>query len=119
LIDFSFNRTSTTLAVFAYQGVEIVVVAAGEAKYASRDVPRASRRIIFFALFVYFTMALLASLAVPFNHPKLQTYKGSAGTPTKGVSHSPFIIAIQEAGLGTGLCGFANACLYAAALTAA
>jgi amino acid transporter len=114
-------RTSTTLAVFAFQGVEIVIIAAGEARYAVHDVPRAARRIFIFALVVYILLTLLASLAVPFTDENLQSYQGKDmyNTNTRKASASPFIIAIQNAKLGSGLAGFANGCLYATALTAA
>ena len=85
-------RTSITLAGYGYIGVEIVIIAAGEAKYPRRDLPWASRWTYLVAIFLYMVSTFLVSLNVPYNNPGLNedntVIKGHLGN-----GGSPFIIA--------------------------
>jgi amino acid permease len=132
------HRTSCTLAVFAFIGVEMVIVTAGEARYPRQDLPVASRWIYIFVIVVYTLLDLLASLNVRYDDPALLPYNAKStismsagdkelfphstdGTVTTG-ERSPFIIAVIRAGFtreNSALPHFLNGCLYFAALTAA
>jgi yeast amino acid transporter len=109
-------RSGGTLAVYAFIGVELVAVTAAEAKYPTHDLPLAFGRIYILAIIIYTLSALLVSLNVPYNDPRL--------LPLNGVStilstRSPFIIATEDAGFGSTLPGFINGCFVFAAFTAA
>ncbi|CAL9728114.1 basic amino-acid permease [Monosporozyma unispora] len=79
-------------AAFTYQGTELVGVTAGEAANPRKSVPKAIKKVVARILIFYILSLFLIGLLVPYNDPKLvstETY----------VSKSPFIIAIQNAGV--------------------
>lgn len=78
-------------AAFAFGGVEQVAVAAGEMKDPSRNMPKAIRRVFWRLLFFYVLGAFTVGLLVPPNSPNL--LYGS------GVAKSPWLIAIETAGI--------------------
>ena len=130
-------RTSITLASFAYIGVEIVIVTAGEARYPRNDLPIASRWISGFAWIVYALLSIAASLNVPYNDHLLVSYGADSSSNIPSGSHdpdyfrgandtsittgirSPFIISMVRAGYSEGFQTFVQVCLFFAALTAA
>uniref|UniRef100_A0A0W0FY83 Putative amino acid permease n=1 Tax=Moniliophthora roreri TaxID=221103 RepID=A0A0W0FY83_MONRR len=99
-----------TQAAFSFIGTEIVAIAAGEAKNPRRNIPKAIRRVYIRILLFYIGGTLLIGLLVPSNEPRL-----NLGT-TAGAS--PFVIAIQNAGIG-GLPHVINAALLTSAWSAA
>lgn len=97
-----------TLVAFSYIGVEIVAVAASEAKYPRDDLPPASRRIFWTTFTLYAAAVFSVSLNVPHTDCFLQDIFHNTRAPTGQVS--PFIIAIKNAGIDF-LPGFVNAAL--------
>ena len=85
-------RTSITLAGYSYIGVEIIIIAAGEAKYPRRDLPWASRWTYLVSIFIYLVSILLVSFNVPYNNQSLNQNDTSMKCHL-GNGGSPFIIA--------------------------
>lgn len=79
-------------AAFAYSGVEMVAVAAGEAEDPRRNIPKAVRRVFWRILFFYVLGTLAIGVTVPANDDNLLN-----GGP--GAGHSPWVIAIARAGI--------------------
>ncbi|KAK7044143.1 hypothetical protein VNI00_007860 [Paramarasmius palmivorus] len=99
-----------TQAVFSFIGTEIVSIAAGETKNPRRNIPRAIKRVYIRILLFYIGGTFIIGLLVPSNEPRLNLGK-TAGA-------SPFVIAIQNAGIG-GLPSVINAALLSSAWSAA
>ncbi|RXW18248.1 hypothetical protein EST38_g7619 [Candolleomyces aberdarensis] len=100
-----------TQAAFSFIGTEIVAIAAGEAKNPRRNLPRAIRRVYIRILLFYILGTFVIGLLVPSNHPGLDLADGTAAS-------SPFVIAIQSAGIRA-LPSIINACLLTSAWSAA
>lgn len=83
-------------AAFAYGGVEMVAVAAGEAENPRKNIPKAVRRVFWRILFFYVLGSLAVGVLVPYNDPNLLSAikAGSAGA-----ARSPWVIAIYRAGI--------------------
>jgi amino acid transporter len=79
-------------AAFAYGGVEMVAVAAGEAENPRKNIPKAVRRVFWRILFFYVLGSLAIGVLVPYNDARLL---GGSGTATA----SPWVIAIYNAGI--------------------
>lgn len=112
--------------MFAFIGVEIVVIAAGEAKHPRRDLPMAIRWLYLFAITVYVSLMVLASLNVPYDDRDLLQYAQTSSSNNNALddglttgNRSPFIIALKRAGFEGALPGLLNAVLFFAAVTAA
>ncbi|KAG2346365.1 hypothetical protein BDR05DRAFT_1057513 [Suillus weaverae] len=99
-----------TQAAFSFIGTEIVAIAAGEAKNPRRTLPKAIRRVYIRILLFYIGGTLVIGLLVPSNNPLLQLNSGTA--------QSPFVIAIETAGIKS-LPSIVNACLLTSACSAA
>ena len=83
-------------ATFSYGGSEMVVVAAGETENPRRNVPKAVRRVFWRILVFYVFSILLVGMCVSPDDPRLlDAIKNSAA----GAAASPFVIAIQNAGI--------------------
>ncbi|EXJ85253.1 AAT family amino acid transporter [Capronia epimyces CBS 606.96] len=78
-------------AAFAFGGVEQVAVAAGETKDPARNIPKAIRRVFWRLLFFYVLGSLGVGVLVPSTNDHL--LYGS------GVASSPWLIAINNAGI--------------------
>ncbi|MCJ1246585.1 hypothetical protein MMC30_003794 [Trapelia coarctata] len=89
--------TGITLAVYAFLGVEIVVVTAGEARYPKRDLPRASRRMYLWTIGFYVVSTFLVALNVELTDPGLLPLNSNG----VGSSFSPFVVAINNASLSS------------------
>jgi amino acid transporter len=100
-----------TQAAFSFIGTEIVAIAAGEAKNPRRNLPRAIKRVYIRILLFYILGTLVIGLNVPYDHPSLNLRTNNAAA-------SPFVIAIQEAGI-SGLPSVINAALLTSAWSAA
>ncbi|KAH9948277.1 amino acid permease-domain-containing protein [Amylocystis lapponica] len=79
-------------ASFSFFGSEVPGIAAGEVIDATRNVPRALQRVWIRIVLFYVGGMLCAGLLVPHDNPKLQR------TDDNGY-RSPFVIAIQSAGI--------------------
>lgn len=79
-------------AAFSFLGTEIVALTAGEAENPRRNVPKAIRRVFYRILIFYIGGVWTIGWLVPYNDPLL-----SLGGP--GATASPFVIAINNAGI--------------------
>ncbi|KAJ8475346.1 hypothetical protein ONZ45_g2324 [Pleurotus djamor] len=100
-----------TQAAFSFIGTEIVAIAAGEAKNPRRNLPKAIRRVYIRILLFYIGGTIIIGLLVPSNSDGLDLGGGDAAS-------SPFVIAIQNAGIKV-LPHIINACLLTSAWSAA
>ncbi|TFK57378.1 amino acid permease [Heliocybe sulcata] len=100
-----------TQAAFSFIGTEIVAIAAGEAKNPRRNLPKAIRRVYVRILLFYIGGTFIIGLLVPSTDPRLNLGSGTAAA-------SPFVIAIQNAGIKA-LPSIINACLLTSAWSAA
>lgn len=108
-------------ACFAYTGTEVVGVAFGEAPNPRRTIRRAVRQTLWRIVFFYVLGALVLGMSVPYTHD-MQVVGGSGtGTKTKGTSTaaaSPFVIAVQIAGIPV-FPDVVNGCLLVFVISAA
>ena len=79
-------------AAFAYTGTELTGLAAAETANPRKEIPRASQQVVWRIAIFYIVNLFLIGLIVPENSP---LYSG-AGSESR---HSPFVIAIQLAGI--------------------
>ncbi|KAF5382970.1 hypothetical protein D9757_006361 [Collybiopsis confluens] len=100
-----------TKAAFSFIGTEIVAIAAGEAKNPRRNLPKAIKRVYIRILLFYIGGVWTIGWLVPSNDARLNLGSGTAAA-------SPFVIAIQNAGI-KGLPSLINACLLTSAWSAA
>ncbi|KAF3479667.1 dicarboxylic amino acid permease [Arthroderma uncinatum] len=82
-------------ATFAYLGTELVGVTVGEAQNPRKTIPRAIKLTFYRILFFYCLSILFLGMVVPFNHPDLLF----ANKSSNSASASPFVVAIQIAGI--------------------
>ena len=83
-------------ATFAYGGSEMVVVAAGETENPRRNIPKAVRRVFWRILIFYVVSLFLVGLCVSSQDKHLLNAISSSAP---GAAQSPFVIAIQNAGI--------------------
>ncbi|KAG6850812.1 hypothetical protein H0H93_008115 [Arthromyces matolae] len=100
-----------TQAAFSFIGTEIVAIAAGEAKNPRRNLPRAIKRVYIRICLFYILGTFVIGLLVPHNAKGLNLSTGTAAS-------SPFVLAIQSAGIKA-LPSIINACLLTSAWSAA
>ncbi|KAH6995238.1 amino acid permease/ SLC12A domain-containing protein [Ilyonectria destructans] len=101
-------------ACFAYTGTEVVGVAFGEAPNPKRTIRKAIRQTLWRITFFYVIGALALGMAVPYTNERL-----IGGTKQKtGAGASPFVIAVQLAGIPV-FPDVINACLLVFVLSAA
>ncbi|KAL2417791.1 putative amino-acid permease P7G5.06 [Exophiala dermatitidis] len=81
------------LAAFAYEGSELVGLAAAEAKDPRKSFPKATKQVLWSILGVYVLSSLIVGIIVPNNSPDLLY---ATGANTKA---SPSVLAIQYAGV--------------------
>jgi amino acid transporter len=98
-------------AAFAFIGTEIVSIAAGETKNPRRNLPKAIKTVYIRILLFYIGGTIIIGLLVPSDNPQLKL-----ATPGTAAS-SPFVIAVQQAGINA-LPKIINACILTAALSA-
>jgi amino acid transporter len=103
-----------TQAAYSFIGTEIVAIAAGEAKNPRRNLPKAIQRVLMRILFFYIGGTIVIGLLVPSNNPNLNLTTKNTTSPFA----SPFVIAIQRAGI-MGLPSVINACFLTSAWSAA
>ncbi|KAK2062620.1 amino acid permease [Colletotrichum caudatum] len=81
------------VAAFAFGGTELVGLAAAESANPRKAIPQASKQVFFRIAFFYIVNLFILGLIVPADDPRLL---GSSGANTKA---SPFVLAIQDAGI--------------------
>lgn len=79
-------------AAFAYTGTELTGLAAAESADPRKEIPRASKQVVWRILIFYVVNLFLVGLIVPYNS---ELYS-SGGSESRG---SPFVIAIQLANI--------------------
>lgn len=79
-------------AAFAYTGTELTGLAAAESENPRKEIPRASKQVVWRIAIFYVVNLALVGLVVP---PQSPLYQGEGSTSR----HSPFVIAIQLAGI--------------------
>ncbi|WP_215779787.1 amino acid permease [Paludibacterium sp. B53371] len=96
---------------FAYQGTEVIGVAAGEADDPAQTLPRAARQIFWRILMFYMLSILVVGLLLPYNDPLLLKNEMS------DVGASPFTLVFQRAGMAAAA-SVVNATILSAVLSA-
>jgi len=84
--------TVFVVASFAFGGTELTGLAAAEARDPRKEIPRATRQVVWRICIFYIVNLFLVGLIVPANSP---LYNG----PGSESRHSPFVIAIELAGI--------------------
>ena len=101
--------------MFSFIGVEILVEAAGEARNARRDLPKATSQMYVLTIGLYVVTVVLLSFCVSWDDPMLQAYNSPAGYV--GASNSPFIVAMTRAGMGEKVTNTYKALFFISAAT--
>ena len=91
--------TGTTSCLYAFIGVEAVIVAAGEARRPRHDLPQASRRMYLWTIALYVISVFLVSLNISCTDPQLRPLLAESDSSGQ---YSPFIIVIENARLEGG-----------------
>ncbi|KAI1143990.1 amino acid permease/ SLC12A domain-containing protein [Hypoxylon sp. FL0543] len=81
------------VAAFAFGGTELVGLAAAESANPRRAIPLASKQVFFRIAFFYIINLFILGLILPSNDSRLKNASGSNS------SYSPFILAIEDAGI--------------------
>ena len=81
-------------AGFAFAGTELVGLAAAECENPRRTLPRATKQVFWRITIFYLVSLFLVGLIVPYTNPQLLN-----GTSSVDIKASPFVIAIQNAGI--------------------
>ncbi|KAK4941165.1 hypothetical protein LTR10_018838 [Elasticomyces elasticus] len=79
-------------ASFAFGGTELTGLAAAEARDPRKEIPKATRQVVWRICIFYIVNLFIVGLIVPANSPLYQ----SEGSESR---HSPFVIAIELAGI--------------------
>lgn len=95
-------------AAFAFSGTELVGLAAAESANPRKSMPKAIKQVFWRITLFYIISLILVGLLVPYDNPNL----GGAGT----AQYSPFVIAINNAGIG-GLPSVMNVVIMIAVLS--
>ncbi|KAK4158484.1 glycoside hydrolase [Chaetomidium leptoderma] len=98
-------------AAFAFTGTELVGLAAAETQNPRRSLPTAIKQVFWRITLFYVASLTLVGLLVPHNHPRLLGAKSAADA-----SASPFVIAIESAGIAI-LPGVMNSVILVAVIS--
>ncbi|KAK3310104.1 amino acid permease-domain-containing protein [Chaetomium strumarium] len=98
-------------AAFAFTGTELVGLAAAETVNPRKSLPTAIKQVFWRITLFYIVSLTLIGLLVPHNHPKLLGAKSAADA-----SASPFVIAIESAGIAI-LPGVMNSVILVAVIS--
>ncbi|KYK58603.1 amino acid permease [Drechmeria coniospora] len=81
-------------AAFAFTGTELVGLAAAETANPRKSLPTAIKQVFWRITLFYIVALTLVGLLVPYNNPRLMDFDSPADAKA-----SPFVIAIEEAGI--------------------
>ena len=81
-------------AGFAFAGTELVGLAAAECENPRKTLPRATKQVFWRITIFYMISLFIVGLIVPYNNPQLLN-----AASTVDITASPFVIAIQNAGI--------------------
>ncbi|EMG47354.1 DIP5 Dicarboxylic amino acid permease [Candida maltosa Xu316] len=96
--------------VYSFGGVQSIALLAGETKNPRSSIFRASKRILFRVIFLYWLAVFILSLIVPYNDKAIASSNGNA-------SGSAWVIAVQRSGIRV-LPHIINAIVLTSALSA-
>jgi len=91
--------SSMVTAVFAFLGTELIGVTVGEAENPRRNIPRAIKLTFWRIVVFYIFSVLLLGMCVPYNSPELIAANSPKDGNKSSASASPFVVAINEAGI--------------------
>jgi amino acid transporter len=97
-------------AAFSFQGMELVAIAASETESPRRNIAKAVRRVFYRIVVFYILGILMIGMLVAYNDQDLLTSTGTA-------AQSPFVIAINRAGIKV-LPHIVNAAVFTSAFSA-
>lgn len=97
-------------AAFAFAGTELVGLAAAESKNPRKDLPTACKQVFWRITLFYMISLTIVSLLVPYTDPRL------LGSSSVDITASPFVIAINNAGI-SGLPSVMNVVILIAVLS--
>ncbi|KAF8248373.1 hypothetical protein K440DRAFT_548381, partial [Wilcoxina mikolae CBS 423.85] len=97
--------TVILLTFYAYIGLDLTAVTAGETEHQKEDIKKASRKTVTRIIILYLVGVFFITLNTPYDQETL--LRLDQGVNGRGGSHSPFMIAIVRAGI-PGLPHFAN-----------
>ncbi|APA09978.1 hypothetical protein SS1G_05757 [Sclerotinia sclerotiorum 1980 UF-70] len=101
------------MAAFSFAGTELVALAAAETYNPSKSLPTAIKQVFWRIVLFYILSIFIIGLLVPYNTPSLLSTSNASTNKA-----SPFIIAIQSAGIN-GLDSVMNAVILIAVLSVA
>lgn len=110
--------SSMVTAVFAFLGTELIGVTVGEAENPRRNIPRAIKLTFWRIVVFYIFSVLLLGMCVPYNSPELIRANKGVGGNKSSATASPFVVAINEAGIKD-LPHIFNACILIFVFSAA
>jgi lysine-specific permease len=99
------------VAGFAFQGTEVVGLAAGESENPARDVPKAIRQVFWRILLFYVLTIFVIGMLIPYTDPNLLR------SSVDNVAISPFTLVFQRAGFALAA-SVMNAVILTAVLSA-
>ncbi|KAG9230141.1 amino acid permease/ SLC12A domain-containing protein [Amylocarpus encephaloides] len=108
---------STVLAMFSCMGGDLVIVAAGEARYPRQDLPKVAQFMYLVPLGFYVLATILLGMNINFLDPRLYHLFESNAEAGPKLPHSPFIIVAARSSIKV-LPNFLNACFLMSAYTA-
>ena len=106
------------LSGFAFQGTELIGVAAGEAKDPQKSIPRAVKQIFWRILLFYIAIMLIISFIIPYTDPRLLNADNDVAmspfTIIFSMLHIPYITDIMNFIILMALLSACNSDLYSA-----
>ena len=102
------------IAFFAYSGCELVCMTVAESKNPRRTIPRAVKLTFYRIVLFYVVLVFLLGMLLPYDSKEL----AFANKSTVGAAASPFVVAIQLAGIKI-LPGLFNGCILVFVISAA
>ncbi|WP_081462331.1 amino acid permease [Alicyclobacillus acidocaldarius] len=103
--------STVMVAGFAFQGTELVGLAAGESDHPERNVPRAIRTVFWRILLFYVLAIFVIGMLIPYTDPNL------LNASVNNVAISPFTLVFRRAGFAFAA-GVMNAVILTAVLSA-
>jgi yeast amino acid transporter len=85
--------------VFAYSGTELVGLAAAETKNPRKSLPKAAKQVLWRVALFYVINLLIVGLNVPYTNQQLLGSGSAADAAGVDAKASPFVLAIQNAGI--------------------
>ncbi|KAE8377959.1 amino acid permease/ SLC12A domain-containing protein [Aspergillus bertholletiae] len=105
-------------AAVAFSGTELVGLAAAETKEPQKSLPTATKQVLWRVTIFYIVNLLIVGLNVPYNSPQLLGSDSAASSAGVNTNASPFVLAIQDAGIHV-LPSIINAVVLIASLSVA